>query len=336
MDHRLYFFEMNADRTSISETSSSSVSDSIATPPQASAISVPMSLEVELSHPLIGRARVLANELANDGLFVQLPAAKGFKVGTAVRISPYSHSLIESRPSPTVQMRVSRITQDGLELAFLNKSSAHLWKSVDFGNQELNLERDFFRLYHAAALQRPDGAVLLTQQNGRWLFPGHYLIAQQDWQVELQNFLQQCFSLTDCQLGQTLLVDSQAEIADGATATLFMLHRVSISERIVQLTANTPYARCYWAKTSRDIDELSFSSEKLRGAAQTMLAQKPAAPTAEAATPQTNSMSSKGQDPLLRSTQETISSLKHSKKSQPLASQTEATPNKATGTRKTE
>ena len=59
------------------------------------------SIEVELTHPFIGSTRVLAQELDDSGLLIDLPAAvKGFKPGTNVKVSPCHCPLVESKPAP--------------------------------------------------------------------------------------------------------------------------------------------------------------------------------------------------------------------------------------------
>lgn len=265
-------------------------------------------IEVELVHPFVGRARVLAQEIDENGLRIELPTpTMGFKTGTSVKVSPCHHSLIESRPTPSVKMQVTRVTGDRIELAFSNKSSAHLWKSVDFDHRELDTTADLFRLFQAAAIQRSDGAVLLTQQNGRWLFPGLYLAARQDWQTALQDFLVYNLSLAKSHIGRALLIDNQPEVAAGCVATLFMLHEVSIDAMTVELTQQSKYSRSRWVKNTREVDELSFSDEKLRSVVLQLLAK------------------SAGRDaqhmpePLMQSTDHAISSLEQDKNPSPIA-----------------
>ena len=227
-------------------------------------------------------------------------------------------------------MRVIEVAEDGLELAFLNKSNAHLWRSVQFGNREMDIKTDFFRLFQAAAVMRDDGALLLTQQNGRWLFPGHFLATQQDWQQELTGFLRDTLAVEKCKFRETLLVDSQPEIADGATATVFMLHRVWTEQRNVELAADTPYKKTSWFTSARDVEELSFSDEKLRTAALELLARKVSA-TTRAINPESDDLL----DPIMQTTEETIKSLQQPKEPHPVAALRKHSRKKSRATRPT-
>ncbi len=61
-------------------------------------------------------------------------------------------ALVESNPTPTIEMEIARVTEEGLGLKFTNRTSHHLWKSVDRLRQDLRLGQDYFQVFQGAAI----------------------------------------------------------------------------------------------------------------------------------------------------------------------------------------
>jgi hypothetical protein len=72
-------------------------------------------------------------------------------------------------------MEVARVTEEGLGLKFTNRTSQHLWNSVDRLRQDLRLGHDYFQVFQGAAIVNHVGKLLVVQRHGKWLFPGEYL-----------------------------------------------------------------------------------------------------------------------------------------------------------------
>lgn len=194
--------------------------------------------------------------------------------------------MIESRPTPTVKMNVTRIDSDGIALSFANKSGAHLWRTAARESRELDIGRDLFRVFQAAVVRDPAGRILTVQQNGRWLYPGSYLLVGEHWLSALQTQLESELNLTDTTFMRTVLTYSDPEIVakESSTMSVFHLFTLQPSRSIDQaakaveesrikttLAENTPYTKVRWLDSHRQLDELSFSAEPLRELARSLI-----------------------------------------------------------------
>ena len=231
--------------------------------------------EVELDHPLTGRQVLAARDVNEEGVYLWFPQAP-FKIGSMLKITLRHAPLIESRPSPRVNVRVSRIDDTGIVATFPNKSSAHLWLSANRRVKELQVGTDLFRVYLAAVVRDANHRVLNVQQNGRWLFPGVFLQAGHDWNQYLQNYLQQSLNLTGTDFVRTVLTytDPTVVARESSTMSVFQLYTLpsgslpsgslpSDSSK-VQLGKDASYSKVRWVSSQRQLDELSFSAEPLR------------------------------------------------------------------------
>lgn len=261
---------------------------------------VQLPLEIELSHPSIGRRAVVARDLTDEGLYAWYPDAP-FKVGSAVDVCLQGAPMIESRPTPRVKMRVSRLDENGIVLAFINKSGAHLWRSADLTPSELTIGKDLFRVFQAACVRDTAGRLLTVQQNGRWLFPGNYLQAGEAWSAMLEGYLASTLNLTDTRYVRTVLTHNNEEVVarESSTMTLFHLYTLPYAPHLshqdaaantkhtnqtranptkvnrtcvdVRLSNDSPYSKARWIEKQRQLDELSFSAEPLRELARSLL-----------------------------------------------------------------
>ena len=233
--------------------------------------------EVELDHPLTGQQILAARDMNEEGVYLWYAEAP-FKIGSMLKITLRHAPLIESRPSPTVDMRVSRIDDTGIVATFPNKSSAHLWLSANRRVQELQVGTDLFRVYLAAVVSDANRRVLTVQQNGRWLFPGLFLQAGNNWNQCLQNYLQQSLNLTGASFVRTVLTHNDPTVVarESSTMSVFQLYNLptdslptdslptNCDSLKIQLTDDAPYSKLRWISNQRQLDELSFSAEPLR------------------------------------------------------------------------
>jgi hypothetical protein len=161
-------------------------------------------------------------------------------------------------------MRVVRVDKTGFALTFENISNAHLWRSVDLGQRELQVGRDLFRIYSAAVVRHTDGSILVVQQNRRWLFPGHFLHCGSDWCTTLRTFLQTELNIRNCNFVRTVMVDSQPGVVATDSVTMTSMHLLETPDRDLQLKASSAYSRLRWLDNVRQIEDLRFSDRSLR------------------------------------------------------------------------
>ena len=147
-------------------------------------------LLVELKHATIGTVEATARDVSEGGVFVNLAESK-LAQGAKVQVTLQHTSDVETTATPTVQMVVQRVEPDGVALKFANKSYQHIWQSVDRYRSDLTVGRDYFQVYQSAVLSNSSGELLLAMENGKWLFPGHYLVVSDDWQEALAAHLRQ-------------------------------------------------------------------------------------------------------------------------------------------------
>lgn len=175
---------------------------------------IQLPFEVEVNHPSLGRARCIARDISEGGMFVTL-ADSGIRAGFKVKVTVIASTLTEGTPTPTVNMDVVRVADDGLGLRFSNRTSRHLWESVVRQREELAIGRDYFQVFQAAVVVNPQGKVLVVQQQGKWLFPGTYLIVGQPWLESLRTYLSAELGLKSLDFRETLEVDSGTDVEIG-------------------------------------------------------------------------------------------------------------------------
>ena len=223
---------------------------------------VQLPFEVELSHPSLGRIRTVARDISETGIFVRL-SPTGLRTGAKVKITVLNAALVESNPTPTIDMEVARVTEDGLGLKFTNRTSQHLWQSVDRLRRELQLGRDYFQVFQGAAIVNHQNKLLVVQRNGKWLFPGDYLTVGSAWQTELSEYLQRELGLDDLEFEDTLGIDSSSMLA-GENATFSVFHRYSSRSERVHLHDDARYRHAKWVSRAFSLEELTFSHPLLK------------------------------------------------------------------------
>lgn len=244
---------------------------------------IQLPLEVDLRHPFIGLRTVVARDMNDEGVFAWYPDAP-FKVGSSIDVTLRCKAMIESTPTPTVKMQVSRIDDNGLVLSFCNKSGAHLWRSATVAPQELDIGRDLFRIFQAAIVRDSAGRILTVQQNGRWLYPGAYLHSGEHAINTLQDQLARVLNLTGTQFRRTVLTYCDPDVVAIESSTMSVFHLFTLSANDTEnqnpkpsssvkvvLSEDSTYTKVRWLDRLREIDEMSFSAEPLRELARSLL-----------------------------------------------------------------
>ena len=228
-------------------------------------------LLVELSHPSIGRQNCVARDISEGGVFVQIDVEKdasSIREGASVRLTLQNPNTIDTQPTPTVEMEVRRVEDAGLGLSFKNRTSRHLWESVERLRDELAVGRDYFQLHVAALVMKETGRLLVVQQNGKWTFPGTYLIVGDDWRSALSRLLSERFSITMAERDlQVLAVETESaeSMPEAAVAKIFAITRADTSAFSFQ--PGDRYKDSRWLQNPRMIDELTFADDLTRSQA---------------------------------------------------------------------
>lgn len=228
---------------------------------------IQLPLLVELSHPTLGRRSCIARDVSEGGVFVQIENAD-IQPGATLKLTLLNPTTVDTQPTPTVDMEVKRVEATGLGLAFKNRTSRHLWESVERLRDELAVGRDYFQLHVAALAVNETGRLLIVQQNGRWTFPGTYLVVGDDWRHALERLLTERFSL---QLSEnplevlTLDTESSEKIPEAAVAKVFAITRVDATTYTFK--PGDRYKDSRWLQNPRMVDELTFADELTRAQA---------------------------------------------------------------------
>lgn len=224
---------------------------------------IQLPFEVELTHPTFGRLRATARDISEGGVFVQTsPGA--LRPGAKLKLTIVSAALVESTPTPTVEMEVARITEDGLGLKFSNKTSQHLWHTVDRLRSELRIGHDYYQVFQGALIINAQNKLLVVQQHGKWLFPGEYLAVGEDWHTRLMTFLEEELGIDDLVYLDALGFDSSVSPRATEAATFSVFHRLSSNSDRVRLRSGSRYRQGKWVGRSMSLEELTFSHPVLR------------------------------------------------------------------------
>ena len=228
---------------------------------------IQLPLLVELAHPSIGRRRCVARDVSEGGVFVEIDDVP-LKLGAKIKLTLRNANSVDTQPTPTVDMEVVRVDEDGLGCTFVNRTSRHLWESVERLRAELAIGRDYFQLHVCAACLNAMGRLLIVQQNGRWTFPGTYLEVGDDWRVSLSRMLSQRFSL-DVEPREMHLMaletEANADIPEAAVAKLFVVMRADANR--FSFKPGERYKSSRWLQNPRMVDELTFTDDTTRNLA---------------------------------------------------------------------
>jgi len=223
---------------------------------------IQLPLLVELQHPSLGRKRCLARDISKGGVFVNLPAAP-MREGAKLKLTLLNINPVDHHPTPTVDMVVKRIEDNGIGLAFVNKTSSHLWESVERLRDELAVGRDYFQIYVSVLAIDQEDQLLLVQEHGRWTLPGVYLVVGQVWQKAVEAFLEERFSLKMRGIEHILNIDTSGEedVPEAAVMSVYPIVRVDAGKFALD---KNRYRTSRWIDRHRDIDENTFLNDEVR------------------------------------------------------------------------
>ncbi len=228
-------------------------------------------LLVELTHPAVGSVQSTARDVSAGGVFVAL-ADTQIRVGAKVKLRLMTVLPTDTQPTPTVDMKVERVTEEGLGLSFINRTAEHLWGSVKHLREELAIGRDYFQLHQSAAVTHETKGLLLVQQNGKWLLPGHYLMVGENNVSALRHYLETQLGVQLEQRPQAHSADSAPEISVVEAATYSVVFTAPTASSDVQLPSDSEYKDWRWVGKVRDLREITFASDAQRQAAESVLA----------------------------------------------------------------
>ena len=231
---------------------------------------IQLPLLVELKHPTLGTHRCIARDISEGGVFVYTDKPQ-VKPGAKVRITLQNTLNVETQPTPTVEMSVTRVEDDGLGLEFVNVTGRHLWQSVERVRTELAIGRDYFQVHVNVIASHAGSAILLAQQHGKWLFPATFLEVGKDWQGTVREFLRRDFGITVTGLGGVVDVSSASrpEVPEAAVLDLFV--EVQTSGDTPELPDGSRYRSARWVDRRRDVEDSTFASEQQRQLADAVL-----------------------------------------------------------------
>ncbi len=232
---------------------------------------VQLPLLVELKHPALPHNRHIARDISDGGVFVHMQPPATVRVGAKMRLTLLDPISVDNQPSPTVDVKVVRIAEDGLGMAFVNKTSQHLWESVERLREELAVGRDYFQVHQSALVLSKANELLIVQQNGRWGFPGHYLMVGENWRQALADALHQQLGLPAADVQRPFAGDSSAtaEIPEAAVYRIFII--VDSDTADITLPTHSPYSNFRWVDRRRDLEEATFGNDDLRQLAMQVL-----------------------------------------------------------------
>ena len=172
-------------------------------------------------------------------------------------------------------MQVKRVTDDGVGLAFLNRSGEHLWSSVKRLRSELHIGRDYFQVLQSIAITHETRGVLLIQRNGKWLLPGNYLQVGEQSIDALAAYVGDALGITLNEPPRAIATDNAPTIAVPEAATLSLIYTAMVVDFDIRLPADSPYSETRWIVKPNDLQATTFASDFQRevasGALRTLL-----------------------------------------------------------------
>jgi ADP-ribose pyrophosphatase YjhB (NUDIX family) len=231
---------------------------------------IQLPLLVELKHPSFGTLRCLAKDISEGGIFVHTHNPQ-LHAGATVKLTLENLLGVEAQPTPTVEMEVRRVGEDGLGLAFRSSAGRHLWQSVERLRTELAIGRDYFQVHLNAIVINPEKAVLLVQQHGKWSFPGTFLMVGANWQRSLQEFLRAALGVEIVGFGtiRSMETGGSPEVPEAAVFSVFV--EALAADEACTVAPGGRYRSGRWARRRSDLADTTFASEAIRHAAQSVL-----------------------------------------------------------------
>jgi hypothetical protein len=227
-------------------------------------------LLVELNHPALGTVQTRARDVSEGGIFVYLDEPP-VKVGSKLKLRLLTVLPTDTQPTPTVDVEVKRISEEGLGLAFANRTGEHLWKSVERLRDELEIGRDYFQVHQSLALTHADKGVLVLQQNGKWLFPGYFLMVGQNAAESARTFASTELGLTLQTAPIPTTVDSATDVTVSEAAVYSVILTAAVDSADIHFAENSPFKDWRWLNKPRDLSDITFAAELQRNQAGLLL-----------------------------------------------------------------
>ncbi len=229
-------------------------------------------LLVELIHPAIGTVQTTARDISEGGLFVYLANPK-VREGGKIKLRVLTTLPTDTQSKPTIEMQVKRVTDQGLGLAFINKTAQHLWGSVQQPRQELAIGRDYFQIHLSLAVLHEKKGVLLVQENGKWLLPGRFLIVGESAEKALRDFAETGLGLPLSSNIKPIAADSTIETGLSEAATYSVIYESTTTVSAIDLPKQSQYRDWRWLNRNRDLREITFAVPFQRSTVEALLQQ---------------------------------------------------------------
>jgi hypothetical protein len=220
---------------------------------------IKLPLLVELTHPTLGTVVVTARDVSNGGLFVEM---------ATVELLPGAQAKIKLRPlhvadfqhTPTVDVRVARVTEDGVALEFKNKTAQHLWTSVERLREELKVGRDYFQIYQIAVVLHSERGMLLMQKHGKWTFPGAYLEVPGQASDTLRHLCENELGITSAGYLKPLLTRTLTHASISEASTFCIAYLVDTTEK----QPHPALKDWRWIRKAQEFSDLTVAFDLVR------------------------------------------------------------------------
>lgn len=213
----------------------------------------------DFHHPALPVTRALIENVSASGAFLRIDASR-VSVGSNAKVQLLNTSAVEQEPTPTVAMKVTRVTDDGLGLAFANASARHLWESAERRRRALTIGEDYFQV-HINLVVMAGSRMLLLMNRGRWALPNFFLRVGQDWRAVAQTHLAEQLSLDAPLLADVVTVENLQVPEVPETATLSVYQRVNVDSTQIEISRESEYSEHRWIQQVRKLRELTIASE---------------------------------------------------------------------------
>ncbi len=224
---------------------------------------VQIPLIVTVTHPTLGDVATATRDISESGLFIRLDQPT-LSVGAKLKVKIEPITAVDTQPIPTVDVEVTRVTEDGIGVMFVNNTARHLWQSVQRLRDVLHVGRDYFQIYVSVMATDRARGILLVQQHGKWLFPGRYLIVGEGIENTVADITKTQIGMTTA--GIPLPVATEAPqnplVAEAATFSVVYSANVDVTVDHVRLSDDFKHHR--WIDKLRDLDEITFATEAHR------------------------------------------------------------------------
>lgn len=212
----------------------------------------------ELRHPALRPVRCLVENVSAGGAFLRVEAPN-VSVGSKANVQLLNTSAVEQEPTPTVAMKVARVTPHGLGLAFANASARHLWESAERRRRALTVGQDYFQV-HINLVVMAGSRMLLLMNRGRWVLPNFFLQVGTPWRDVANAHLRRELGLAEPTTAELVAVENTQVEDVPETATFSVYQRVNVSDTQIEISRDSGYSEHRWIAQVRKLRELTTAS----------------------------------------------------------------------------